>query len=42
MCIRDRVATAFYALNPNLLFLATTAMTETVFLALFVLSLIHI
>ena len=32
------VATAFYALNPNLLFLATTAMTETVFLALFVWS----
>jgi hypothetical protein len=30
------VATAFYALNPNLLFLATTAMTETVFLALLI------
>ncbi|WP_235011683.1 glycosyltransferase family protein [Bryocella elongata] len=30
------VATAFYALNPNLLYLATTAMTEAVFLALFV------
>jgi hypothetical protein len=30
------VATAFYALNPNLLFLATTAMTETLFLALLV------
>jgi hypothetical protein len=30
------VATTFYALNPNLLYLATTAMTETVFLALFV------
>lgn len=30
------VATAFYALNANLLYLATTAMTETVFLALFV------
>jgi hypothetical protein len=30
------VATAFYALNPNLLYLATTAMTETVFLALLV------
>ncbi|MDE1155668.1 MAG: hypothetical protein PW735_08035, partial [Acidobacteriaceae bacterium] len=29
------VATAFYALNPNLLYLATTAMTETLFLALF-------
>jgi len=30
------VATAFYALNPNLLYLATTAMTEALFLALFV------
>jgi hypothetical protein len=30
------VATAFYALNPNLLFLATTAMTEALFLALVV------
>lgn len=30
------VATAFYALNPNLLYLSTTAMTETLFLALFV------
>lgn len=30
------VATAFYALNPNLLYLATTAMTETVFLGLLV------
>jgi len=30
------VATAFYALNPNLLFLASTAMTETLFLALLV------
>jgi hypothetical protein len=30
------VATVFYALNPNLLFLATTAMTEALFLALFV------
>ena len=30
------VATAFYALNANLLFLATTAMTEAIFLALFV------
>jgi hypothetical protein len=29
-------ATAFYAFNPNLLFLATTAMTEALFLALFV------
>jgi hypothetical protein len=30
------VATAFYALNPNLLYLSTTAMTETIFLALLV------
>jgi hypothetical protein len=30
------VATTFYALNANLLFLATTAMTEALFLALFV------
>ena len=30
------VGTLFYALNPNLLYLATTAMTETLFLALFV------
>lgn len=30
------VATTFYALNPNLLYLATTAMTEALFLALFV------
>jgi hypothetical protein len=30
------VATAFYAFNPNLLFLATTAMTEALFLALLV------
>ncbi|MDE1161514.1 MAG: hypothetical protein PW792_06150 [Acidobacteriaceae bacterium] len=30
------VATAFYALNPNLLFLSTTAMTEALFLALFI------
>lgn len=30
------VATAFYALNPNLLYLATTAMTEPVFLALLI------
>jgi hypothetical protein len=29
-------ATAFYALNPNLLYLATTAMTEPLFLALLV------
>ena len=34
------VAVAFYALNPNLLFLATTAMTEAVFLALFVWSIV--
>ncbi|MES2391085.1 MAG: hypothetical protein V4555_05565 [Acidobacteriota bacterium] len=34
------VATAFYALNPNLLYLATTAMTETVFLALLVWSVV--
>jgi hypothetical protein len=30
------VATAFYALNPNLLYLSVTAMTEALFLALFV------
>jgi hypothetical protein len=30
------VATAFYALNPNLLYLSTTAMTEPLFLALLV------
>jgi hypothetical protein len=30
------LATTFYALNPNLLYLATTAMTETLFLALLV------
>ena len=30
------VATLFYALNPNLLFLATTAMTEALFLALLI------
>jgi hypothetical protein len=34
------VATAFYALNPNLLYLATTAMTEAVFLALLVWSVV--
>jgi hypothetical protein len=34
------VATTFFALNPNLLFLATTAMTETLFLALFVWSVV--
>ena len=34
------VATAFYALNPNLLYLATTAMTEALFLALFVWSIV--
>ena len=30
------VASTFYALNPNLLYLATTAMTETLFLALLI------
>ena len=30
------LATAFYALNPNLLYLATTAMTEPIFLALMI------
>jgi len=30
------VATAFYGLNPNLLYLATTAMTEPIFLALLI------
>jgi 4-amino-4-deoxy-L-arabinose transferase-like glycosyltransferase len=34
------VATAFYGLNPNLLYLATTAMTETLFLALLVWSVV--
>jgi hypothetical protein len=34
------VATAFYALNPNLLYLATTAMTEVTFLALFIWSVV--
>jgi hypothetical protein len=34
------VATTFYALNPNLLFLATTAMTEALFLALLVWSVV--
>ena len=34
------VATLFYALNPNLLYLATTAMTETLFLGLFVWSVV--
>lgn len=34
------VATAFFALNANLLFLATTAMTETLFLALLVWSVV--
>lgn len=29
-------ATAFYALNPNLLYLSTTAMTEPLFLAIFI------
>ena len=30
------VATTFYALNPNLLYLSTTAMTEALFLCLLV------
>ncbi len=34
------VATTFYALNPNLLFLATTAMTEALFLALLIWSIV--
>lgn len=34
------VATTFYALNPNLLYLATTAMTETLFLAIFTWSVV--
>jgi hypothetical protein len=34
------VATVFYALNANLLFLATTAMTEALFLALFIWSIV--
>ena len=34
------VATTFYALNANLLFLSTTAMTETLFLALLVWSVV--
>jgi len=34
------VATTFYALNANLLFLATTAMTETLFLALLIWSVV--
>ena len=34
------VATLFYAFNPNLLYLATTAMTEALFLALFVWSVV--
>lgn len=34
------VATTLYALNPNLLYLATTAMTEALFLALFVWSVV--
>ena len=36
------VATAFYALNPNLLYLATTALTEALFLALFVWSVVGV
>ena len=34
------MATLFYAFNPNLLYLATTAMTEPLFLALFVWSVV--
>ncbi|HVG27467.1 MAG TPA: hypothetical protein VM865_07665 [Acidobacteriaceae bacterium] len=34
------VGTAFYALNPNLLYLATTAMTEALFLALLIWSVV--
>jgi hypothetical protein len=34
------VATTFYALNPNLLFLSTTAMTEALFLALLIWSVV--
>ena len=34
------VATTFYALNANLLFLSTTAMTEALFLALFIWSIV--
>ncbi len=34
------VATTFYALNANLLFLSTTAMTEALFLALFIWSVV--
>ncbi len=34
------VATLFYALNPNLLYVATTALTEALFLALFVWSVV--
>ena len=36
------VATLFYALNPNLLYLATTAMTEALFLALFLWSVVAV
>jgi hypothetical protein len=34
------VATAFYAFNPNLLFLSTTAMTEALFMALLIWSVV--
>ncbi len=36
------VATTFYALNPNLLYMATTALTEALFLALFVWSVVGV
>ena len=36
------VATTFYALNPNLLYTATTALTEALFLALFVWSVVGV
>jgi len=36
------VATAIYALNPNLLYLQTTAMNEPIFLAFFIWSLVYL
>lgn len=36
------VATAIYAFNPNLLYMQTTAMTETILLAFFVWSLVYL